>query len=257
MTPQKRKTLLVLASVGLGLAAFQTVPGLLPRQLGFRALDDPPGFRVLTTGGETSTAGFDPFVGLSQTDPAQQAARDRALVRVRGDVCGALFGSGALPPGRVPIASFSDYYCPYCRAQTGVLVDLAKRDDLHLVWHELPLFGETSQMAARAALAAKRQGAYLPFHDRMMGSPFRANPAYLAVLAGELGLDAAQLQADMASDAVQRQIDDSTALARIFGIAGTPALIIGRTVVQGQVDDRVIRQIISDERNRPGCLPAG
>lgn len=257
MTLQKRKTLMVLASVGLGLAAFQALPGLLPRRLSFRALDDPPGFRVLTAGGDTSTAGFDPFVGLATGDPAQQATRDQALQRVRGDVCGALFGSAGRPPGTVPIASFSDYYCPFCRAQTRRLVDLAGRDDLHLVWHELPLFGETSLLAARAALAAKRQGAYLPFHDRMMGSPFRANPAYLAVLAGELGLDAAQLQADMTSAEVQRQIDDSTALARLLGIIGTPALVIGSTLVQGEVDNAVIRQIIAEERNGQGCRPTG
>lgn len=241
---------MILGAVGLGLVAFRNLPGMLPSKLSFRDLSDPVGFRVLTAGGETSVPVFDPFIGVPDTDQDALAARADADARVQNNICAALFGPQALAPETVPVASFSDYYCPYCRTQTQFLVKMAQQDDLHLAWHELPLFGQASDIAAQAALAADLQGAYVPFHERMMGSPFRANPAYLRIVTEELGLDLAQLQDDMASQTVKTRLDDSQAIARRLGIVGTPALVVGRTIIQGDVAPSVIRDVIALERDR-------
>ncbi|HEY3848000.1 MAG TPA: DsbA family protein, partial [Acetobacteraceae bacterium] len=54
--------------------------------------------------------------------------------------------------------------------------------------------------------------------------------------AEKLGLDWGRLSHDMDSPAVQQRIDADLKLARTLDIEGTPALVIGDTMVPGAVD---------------------
>ena len=232
-----------------GYAALRTVPSLLPGKLELEPLDTPVGFRKYVAG-ETS-GGFDPFVGLGTSDPDVVIARKKAaLERVSDNVCDALYGELELGSEMVPVASFSDYYCPFCRIQTKRLAAItnAMPNEVAVAWHELPLLGDSSNLAAKAALAAKRQGAYVAFHERLMKTPFQATPEYLSRLADDLEVDEDRLVADMESTEVVRELENSSALASVFAFVGTPALVIGRTVVQGQISDKMVGKIIELER---------
>jgi len=103
-------------------------------------------------------------------------------------------------------------------------------------------------LAAQAALAAKRQDAYVAFHKRLMRTPFGTTPEYLDVLAEDIGVDGARLRADMASEDVRRELRESSALADIFAFVGTPALVVGRTIVQGEIGDARLKRLIERER---------
>jgi len=94
----------------------------------------------------------------------------------------------------VPIAFFTDYNCPYCRVMTDVLARLEADPGagVKIYRHELAILGEASEMAARGALAARRQGAGEAFHRRLMRSRFLADENYMRRLAEGMGLDAAQ-----------------------------------------------------------------
>ena len=81
-----------------------------------------------------------------------------------------------------------------------------------------------------------------------MKSPFVASDEYLQRLSKDLNVNFDQLNADMLSDEIATELEESAALARVFAFVGTPALVIGRTVVQGQVSDNMIREIIALER---------
>ena len=247
----KRQTLLVLGTVALGYGGIRILPSLLPQEIIFEEMDTPSGFRRFVAG-ESSSA-FDPFIGLGSPEELEAAARkEAAAARVSASVCDALYGELTLSSSQVPLASFSDYYCPFCRVQTKRLAEFAKSapDEIAVAWHELPLLGETSNMAARAALAAKRQGAYVEFHERLMKSPFRASPEFLGELAEDLNVERDQLVLDMSSDSVTRELEDSSALSRLFAFVGTPALVVGRTVIQGQVSDATLKKIIELEREQ-------
>ena len=249
MDSKKRSTLLTIGVIVAGYAALRTIPSLLPEKLELEPLTSPVGFRKYVAG-ETS-GGFDPFGGLGTSDSDEVAAKKAAaLKRVSVDLCDALYGGldGTVPI--VPVASFSDYYCPFCRVQTKRLASMTQDmpDQIAVAWHELPLLGDTSNLAAKAALAAKRQGAYVTFHERLMTTPFQASEEYLVRLSDDLGVDGAQLIADMNSAEIARELENSAALARVFAFVGTPALVIGRTVVQGQISDKMIRKIIDLER---------
>lgn len=249
MDAKKRSTLLTLVAIVAGYSVLRNVPAFLPENLQLEPLDSPVGFRHYVAG-ETS-GGFDPFVGLGSADSEEVAAQKAAaLKRVSADLCGALYGQLDATPSIIPLASFSDYYCPFCRVQTKRLAGMTEDmpNQVAVAWHELPLLGDSSNLAAKAALAAKRQGAYVTFHERLMTTPFQASEEYLVRLSDDLGVDSAQLIADMNSADIARELENSAALARVFAFVGTPALVIGRTVVQGQISDRMIRQIIDLER---------
>ena len=218
---------------------------LFSRDFDFEPLAKPAGFRRIT-GGE-STAAFDPFIGLDDgTDTDMQAV----VAEVETRVCQTLYGDLSENSGVVPLASFSDYNCPFCRVLTQRLakMEAASNGLLRIAWHELPLLGDASMTAAKGALAAKRQGAYVAFHKRLMRAPFQTTPEFLAILAEDIGVDKNQLITDMESEAVQREIQESSALAQVFGFIGTPALVIGRTVVQGEIGESTLKRLIDKER---------
>ena len=247
-----------LAFAGAYFALRDGLPALRSRfaALEFTALERPSGFRRIA-GGQTSSGGFDPFVGL---DAKPQGGPDasEAQAAVEADLCGTLFAGWSGDPSVVPIASFSDYNCPICRITTRRLAQL---DDVAeggacITWHELPILGETSLLAARAALAADRQGAYAAFHERLLRSPFRATPEYLEAVAADLDLDQNRLTADMTNEAVSHRIARGLALRDLFGFAGTPAIVIGRTVIEGDVDETTLARLVEMEREEgppPAC----
>lgn len=247
---KKRSTLVMLAAVVGGYSVLRFGPNLIRQKLILQDLDRPSGFRKFVAG-ESSGGAFDPFIGLvNEVDEATVEAKVQADKRIDENICLALYRGLDLAAGQVPIASFSDYYCPFCRVQTKRLAELvrSRSSEVAVAWHELPLLGESSNLAAKAALAAKRQGAYVEFHDRLMRSAFVANSEYLSQLASDLQVDEERLPADMNSDDVGEELEDSAALSRALSLVGTPAMVIGRTVVQGLVSNRMINKIISLER---------
>ncbi|WP_245770683.1 DsbA family protein [Roseovarius azorensis] len=245
MMPMPRRPILIVSGLAVLYAGVRIVPGLRREDLVFEEIDDPVGFRRLTAG--KSSAGFDPFFGLEDRTENNQAD---AETRVRSNICASLYGDRCGAGEIVPVASFSDYYCPYCRVQTKRLAAIEARpgSGVRVAWHELPLLGETSKLAAKAALAARNQGAYRAFHERLMKSPFRATPEYLQALADDIGIDHAQLTADMNGERVLLDLENSAALARIFDFIGTPAMVIGRTVIQGEISERTIQDVVARER---------
>jgi predicted DsbA family dithiol-disulfide isomerase len=218
----------------------------------FVPLTDPDGFRSLAAG--DVSAGPAMLAGLRGTPGAPEG---EAVGRVRENLCRALFGGGATAPDSVPIAFFSDYRCPYCRVLTGLLRDVEKDSSgvITIAWHEWPILGEDSEQAARAALAARRQGAYAAFHGRLARSAFAPTPAYLANLSRRSGIDADRLLRDMHGPGVERELAETRALAALFGFPGTPGLVVGRTAVIGAIDEARLRALIARER-ADGPIPA-
>ncbi|MEM9971176.1 MAG: DsbA family protein, partial [Pseudomonadota bacterium] len=151
---------------------------------------------------------------------------------------------------RVTVAAFSDFYCPYCKVLTA---RLAARDDIAVTWHELPLLGPASDVAARAAVAAARQGGYVALQTRLTATQFRPTRRFLADMADALGLSAKQLLVDMDSEDVAQTLARSRRASRTLGIWGTPAVAVGSTLVIGAIDDAALSALIAEEAARGGC----
>lgn len=255
MTGSRRGLLVLGGTVALiyGLRAlpWDRLPG---RGLRFVDLPDLPPFRRLEEQGQTSGATA-ALIGLDA--PPDDADQRRALAdSLRAELCTALFGP-ALPKETVPIAYFSEFQCPYCRALERDLDSLLAEDtaSFRLIQHELPIFGPASELAARASVAAARQGKQQELRRRFMRTPLVAEPASVLRAAIDIGLDVDQLARDMASPDVQADLDRTRALADIFGFIGTPGVVIGRTILNGAISYALLRRIAEDEKSRqtPVC----
>lgn len=158
------------------------------------------------------------------------------------------------PNGDVTLVEFFDYRCPYCKAIEPSLEALIKEDgNLRVIYKEFPILGPTSVVASRVAIAARRQGKYTEFHDRMIALKGNIDSDAVMKVAKASGLDLTKLKHDMTAASVAQTIQRNYALADALGIDGTPALVIGDQLTMGAVDIDGLRQLIADARkNKKG-----
>ncbi len=85
-----------------------------------------------------------------------------------------------------------------------------------------------------------------------MRAAFQPTTGYVTHLAESVGIDATRLLADMDAPEVTRRMNRSRALADRFAMAGTPGLVVGRTVVIGDVDISTLNRLVALEAANPG-----
>lgn len=196
----------------------------------------------------------DAFAAIQEAEERERAGAQRGAIATHRR---ALFEDPAdpvrgNPRGDVTIVEFFDVRCPYCKRLHAEMAGLLRRDrNLRVVMKDLPILGPQSVVAARALLAAQRQGKYAELYDALMGLRGQPTDAAIRAEAERLGLDHARLRRDMEDPAIQRRLDANIALARALRIEGTPALVIGETLVPGAVPLAQIEQLIAEARQRP------
>ncbi|WP_238367851.1 DsbA family protein [Mesobacterium pallidum] len=153
------------------------------------------------------------------------------------------------PDGDVTVVEFFDYNCPYCRRVKPEVRALIDEDpNIRLVYREWPILGDGSVFAAKAALAARKQGKYEEFHWAMMGLQGRAEEASVLRVAEDIGLDVDQLRADMDAPEVEEHIATSMRLTQALGFNGTPSFVIGDALVPGFVEKARLAELVEDAR---------
>jgi protein-disulfide isomerase len=155
------------------------------------------------------------------------------------------------PDGDVTLVEFFDYQCGYCKQMLDPLLDFAHRDgNLRIVLKEMPILGPASMFAARASLAAHKQGKYEAFHVALMRLRGRLSEPAIFQTAVEIGLDMEQLQKDMDAPAVMEQIRNSRELSEALAIRGTPAFIIGGKIIPGAMKEGQLRDLVTQQRTK-------
>lgn len=158
------------------------------------------------------------------------------------------------PEGDVTMVEFFDYNCSWCKKGLSEVLALLDEDkNLRFVLKEFPIFGEDSEYAARAALAAKRQDKYWPFHLAMLGHEGKIAKQNVDEIATQQGLDMAKLKQDMESDEIVGIVAANQELAQKLAITGTPGFIIDKTVVPGYLPKRALAEKIQQVRDAGGC----
>jgi len=151
--------------------------------------------------------------------------------------------------GDVTVVEFFDYACGHCKAVDASVKQLLRDDpNVRLVYKELPVLGEPSVNAARAALAAREQGKYYAFHDALMASMAPLGDAVIFRIAAQVGLDVDRLKTDMASPAVAAALKKNFTLAQALGVNGTPAFVIGDELVPGAVPLARLKGVVERAR---------
>ena len=156
------------------------------------------------------------------------------------------------PAGDVTLVEFFDYNCPYCKRVRAIVAQAMAEDaGLRVVFKEFPILAPSSTVAARAALAARKQAPdkYLAFHDALMENRSPLNPPRILAIAEDVGLDTKRLRADMKDDAIQTALERNRALADDLGIRGTPAFVIGDRLYPGAMDLTTLKRLIDEARS--------
>lgn len=245
----RRRDLIILGGAAAGAAGFSKALRWYGARFEFTDIAGLPGFRRLDRG--QASLGAAMLIGVERPD----VAVTDAMAAVRRDPCGALFGGPVMPGDPLPVAVFSDYFCPYCAVLSRRLAEVVRgRSDLRLVLHELPLLRPRSETLARVALAASRQGAHWAAHLFLMERAMPPGAAAIRDMAARLDLDGDRLIADMDSDAVTGALRRSAALAQVFGIVATPGTVFGRTLVVGAVERQDIKRLIELELSEPSAV---
>jgi protein-disulfide isomerase len=136
------------------------------------------------------------------------------------------------PEGEITFVAFIDYLCPVSEKLDPMLKSLIKANpDLRIVFKEFPMRGEVSTYAAKAALAANKQGKYQVFHLALMqaGNTLTKEKVLAIAKANNLNLD--QLKQDMNSTDIEQHLQSNRLLAYELGLVGTPSLLFARTNV--------------------------
>lgn len=241
------RLILIIGVLALALFAAQYAPRLIPTKFEFEDVTTLSGYRMLASGEISQSA--DPFVGL---DDGDSPIPEHTRTWVAENICSALMQSPVndTPADAVPVAYFTDVQCPYCRVLSGTLSELVHRTDppILLSLREYPVFGKISEAAAAASLAAGMQGAHLEFHERLMSSPIRPSKAAIEAIVDELGLDEGKYWQDYRSPQLLEELSIHRAVGELFGIYGTPALVVGRTLVIGNIAPNDLERLIEIER---------
>jgi len=182
----------------------------------------------------------DVMAELEKRQTAAEEERHRTAVKENGTTIFASPYQVTLgnPQGEVTLVEFFDYNCGFCKRALPDVVKLAQNDNkVRLVLKELPIFGEESEGAAKVALASAKQGKYFEMYQKLFTEPGKADKNKALRIAGELGLDKAQLEKDIQDPEIQKSLDEAKELANKLGLQGTPLFLIGDRSIPGAPDD--------------------
>ena len=145
------------------------------------------------------------------------------------------------------IVEFVDYNCGYCKKTLSTISKLIKNfDNIQIVFIDYPILSESSEIAARASLAANEQNAYFEYHTILLNNTRSINEAFLYKTAKELSLDIEKFKKDISSEKIKNNIIKNIKFANSLKIRGTPTFIIGTQILPGAYEYEKLKKIIMD-----------
>lgn len=135
----------------------------------------------------------------------------------------------------VLLVAFMDFECPFCRKAQEGIEELRRRypEDLRVAYRHLPLPNHSgADSAARAAIAADRQGQFWGFAARLFAERSHGRQTY-GQIARELGLDEQRFFTDLDSSEVAGVVRSDLVYARRLGLDATPAIFLNGRYISG------------------------
>jgi len=135
-------------------------------------------------------------------------------------------GSAGAP---IVIVEFADFECPACGAMRPVLDEVFEqhRDTVRLLYKHFPLpMHPNGEKAARAAVAAMRQGKFWEMHHALFENQTALSVENVEKLAQGIGLDLARFRQDRDSEATADFVAKNRKQGEALELAGTPSIFI-------------------------------
>ncbi|MDD2878235.1 MAG: thioredoxin domain-containing protein [Acidiphilium sp.] len=140
------------------------------------------------------------------------------------------------PHGSITIVDFYDTSCLPCRAMNQRIERLIARDpQIRYVPIDMPILGAQSELAAKALVAAARQGRFPAMQQRLLTQSHLPTPALLRADAASLGFNMPRFERDLASAATARAIAARLRWGATLGIHYVPIIYIGRNRIPGSM----------------------
>jgi protein-disulfide isomerase len=156
-------------------------------------------------------------------------------------------------PSRAPITLvfFSDFECPFCVRAEGTLRELESRGDVRIAFRHRPLpMHPHARLAAKAAIAAERQGRFWQYHDIVVAHREALERADLERYAAEAGLDRARFDRDLDDAAVEARLVEDEQLATELGVKGTPTSFVNGRRVTGAQSIATFQSVVTSALRR-------
>jgi protein-disulfide isomerase len=189
-------------------------------------------FTTVSYGDDFVLGGFDPAAQQSSSRPTQVIPGQSVIKQNANE----LFSQeedpvSGNPTGSITLVEFLDYRCLHSININPVINQLiSKNPQLRVVYKEFPIFGAVSMFAAKAVLAAKKQGKFAELHQVLMKQGAGLTNAKILQLAKSLGINTTQLTADMASPAITQEIESNKQVAKKLGLRATPTFFVAKTL---------------------------
>jgi protein-disulfide isomerase len=148
----------------------------------------------------------------------------------------------------VTVVEYGDFECPYCGQAEPAVRELLREygGDVQYVWRHLPLndVHPEAQLAAEAAEAAGRQGAFWEMHDRLLDHQDALTVRDLIGHAAALGLDTERFAADLRKHVGKAHVDEDVDSADLSSVSGTPTFFINGMRHYGAYDIENLRKAV-------------
>lgn len=154
------------------------------------------------------------------------------------------------PQGVITVVELFDYNCGYCKVIAPQVLELARtHPQVRFVFKDMVIFGETSEFAAAGAALARTPEQFIALHhDLMAAKPLNDDVA--ARIMSAHGIDPAAARREQASAARKAYLRDVHTVAGGLAIEGTPAFIVGDTLIPGADPDALKAAIAAELRKK-------
>lgn len=182
---------------------------------------------------------------LQENDQAQAAkASTQAVNKFRAQLENDPRDVVVNPNGKITLVEFFDYRCGYCKLAAPEVAKIVQDNpDIRFVMKQFPIFGAESDTAAKIALTPQGRAKGLALYKTLF-SEKALEDSILDKDLRSLGIDPAAARKAAENPAIERQLLDTRALAQNLKIEGTPAFIIGDTLIPG-ADIEALKTAIS------------
>jgi protein-disulfide isomerase len=157
-------------------------------------------------------------------------------------------GSRSAP---VQIVEISDFQCPFCGRVSPTIKQVKDvyKDQVAIVWKHLPLTNihRNAMDAAIASEAARNQGKFWEYHDKLFANQQKLALDDLKRYAQDLGLDMSKFEADFADPSTKQRVTSDSLEVNSLGLSGTPAFLVNGHFLNGAQPFEGFARVINAE----------
>lgn len=154
----------------------------------------------------------------------------------------------------VKIVEFADFECPACRQATGVIDKVYEKmkGKVRVYFKHFPLPNHpNAKFAAKASMAAHKQGKFWPMHDLLFEKQNQLSRERIKVFARQIGVNFSKFKRDLQSPEVAALVQRDQKEAREANVTSTPTIFVnGKRYLGGLSEKALTERIESAIKNK-------